>query len=80
MKILFAKKRDEKGASMLEYALLAALIAVVAIAGVTFIGQEASDTFQLVGGHIKFARENAPEAAQCPEGKTWNEVLHRCEE
>ena len=42
----------EKGASMLEYALLAALIAVVAIAAVTFLGAEASKTFSNVGNHM----------------------------
>lgn len=41
--------REEKGASMLEYALLAALIAVVAIAAVTFLGQEVSQTMGDVG-------------------------------
>lgn len=40
---------SEKGASMLEYALLAALIAVVAIAAITFLGQSASTTFSRVG-------------------------------
>jgi pilus assembly protein Flp/PilA len=49
MKKEFLNKSSEKGASMLEYALLAALIAVVAIAAVTFLGQEASETFQQVG-------------------------------
>jgi pilus assembly protein Flp/PilA len=43
---------EEKGASMLEYALLAALIAVVAIAAVTFLGQQASQTFSEVGTHL----------------------------
>ncbi len=43
---------EEKGASMLEYALLAALIAVVAIAAVTFLGQQASTTFSLVGASM----------------------------
>ncbi len=35
----------EKGATMLEYALLAALIAVVCIAAVTLLGQNASKSF-----------------------------------
>ena len=43
---------NEKGASMLEYALLAALIAVVAIAAVTFLGQQACRTFSIVGQHM----------------------------
>lgn len=44
--------QEEKGASMLEYALLAALIAVVAIAAVTFLGQQASNTFSTVGENM----------------------------
>lgn len=46
------QSNDEKGASMLEYALLAALIAVVAIAAVTFLGQQASTTFSNIGSHM----------------------------
>ena len=38
-------KKSEKGATMLEYALLAALIAVVCIAAVTLLGQNASTAF-----------------------------------
>lgn len=45
-------QEEEKGASMLEYALLAALIAVVAIAAVTFLGEQASRTFSTVGQHM----------------------------
>jgi len=37
--------RTERGASMVEYALLLALIAVVCIAAVTLLGQQASDKF-----------------------------------
>lgn len=46
------QQKEEKGASMLEYALMAALIAVVCIAAVTFLGQEASQTFSRVGSSI----------------------------
>ena len=49
--------QDEKGASMLEYALLAALIAVVAIAAVTFLGQQASTTFSTIGAHMQTANQ-----------------------
>ena len=45
-------QESEKGASMLEYALLAALIAVVAIAAITFLGRQASTTFSNVGQHM----------------------------
>ena len=37
--------KKEKGASLVEYALLVALIAVVAIAGVTAIGASVSSQF-----------------------------------
>ena len=36
---------DERGASLVEYALLVALIAVVCIAAVTALGNSASDKF-----------------------------------
>lgn len=37
--------RDEEGATIIEYALLIALIAVVCIAGVTFFGQATSNSY-----------------------------------
>ena len=43
---------DERGASLVEYALLVALIAVVCIVAVTFLGKSASDKFQTVGNSI----------------------------
>ncbi len=46
------EKGDEKGASMLEYALLAALIAVVCIAIITLVGQSVSQTFSGVASAI----------------------------
>lgn len=46
---IFKLRRDEKGSSMLEYALLASLIAVVCIASLGFLGQQANDTFTEVG-------------------------------
>ena len=45
-------KREEKGASMLEYALLAALIAVVCIAAITTLGTNASKAFSQVGSAV----------------------------
>ncbi len=41
--------RDEAGASMVEYALLVALIAVVVIAAALFLGTEINDKFSEVG-------------------------------
>ena len=43
---------EEKGASMLEYALLAALIAVVCILAITFLGRQACLTFSSVGSSM----------------------------
>ena len=40
---------DENGASMVEYALLVALIALVVIAGALFFGTEISDKLSDVG-------------------------------
>ncbi len=40
---------DEEGASMVEYALLIALIAMVVIAGAVFFGTELSEKFSEVG-------------------------------
>ena len=44
---------DERGASLVEYALLVALIAVVCIAAVTFLGKNAETKFSQVGSAIK---------------------------
>jgi pilus assembly protein Flp/PilA len=44
--------RDEQGASLVEYALLVALIAVVCIAAITFVGTSASTKFSGVGSSL----------------------------
>jgi len=44
--------RDERGASLVEYALLVALIAVVCIAAITFLGHSASQRFSNVGSAV----------------------------
>lgn len=41
------EKKNEKGATMVEYAILAALIAIVAIGAVTFLGQNTSKKFSV---------------------------------
>jgi len=38
-------KKNEKGASLVEYALLVALIAIAAIAGINTLGEKVSNTF-----------------------------------
>ena len=42
------KNKEEKGASLVEYALLVALIAVICIAAVRLVGQTASQKFSSV--------------------------------
>jgi pilus assembly protein Flp/PilA len=43
---------SEKGASLVEYALLVALIAVVCIVAVTFLGRSGAKKFSTVGESI----------------------------
>ena len=43
---------DERGASLVEYALLVALIAVVCIIAITFLGKSADSKFSSVGSSI----------------------------
>jgi Flp pilus assembly pilin Flp len=45
--------RNELGASMLEYALIAALIAVVGIPAIGFLGTQASRTFDTVATNME---------------------------
>ncbi|HEV7887689.1 MAG TPA: Flp family type IVb pilin [Acidimicrobiales bacterium] len=54
---MFARRvaRTEEGASMVEYALLLALIAVVCIGAVTILGRSASDKFTDVGNSVSGA-------------------------
>ena len=46
------KRKKERGASMVEYALLVALIAVVAIAAIRFMGQTVSTQFSDIGNSL----------------------------
>jgi pilus assembly protein Flp/PilA len=46
---LQARTKSDRGASLVEYALLVALIAVVCIVAVTLIGNRASTTLSKVG-------------------------------
>lgn len=45
-------RRDDRGASLVEYALLAALIAIVCLTAVFFLGNETSEEFDSVGSSI----------------------------
>ena len=47
-----ARCSSERGASMVEYALLVALIAVVCIAAIQFLGTSASSSFSKTGSAI----------------------------
>jgi len=44
--------RDESGATAIEYGLIAALIAVVIITGVTAVGTNLSTTFSSLAGKL----------------------------
>lgn len=44
--------RDESGVTAIEYALIAALIAVAAIAAFTLVGNNLSTTFSTVAGKL----------------------------
>jgi pilus assembly protein Flp/PilA len=50
-----AHVKDERGASLVEYALLVALIAVVCIAAVSLLGSSASTKFSRIGSAISGA-------------------------
>jgi pilus assembly protein Flp/PilA len=47
--------RDEEGVTAIEYALIAALIAVVIIGAVTFVGEEVNETFSTIGNALNGA-------------------------
>lgn len=51
--------RNEHGASMVEYALLASLIAVAAVSAVTKLGDETRDTFVTVAGAAGFVPDGS---------------------
>jgi pilus assembly protein Flp/PilA len=59
--LLSRLRRDEEGATAIEYGLLAALIAVMLIGGATFLGEQLNSTFEGVGDRL--------EAAQLPGGE-----------
>lgn len=47
--------RDEEGVTAIEYALIAALIAIVIIGAVTFVGTQVEATFDKVGTTLQNA-------------------------
>ena len=44
--------RDEEGATMVEYGLMLALIAIVCIVAVTFVGGNTNETFDNIAGEL----------------------------
>ena len=44
--------KDEDGVTAVEYAVMAALIALVVIVGATFLGEQVNETFEEVGNAI----------------------------
>jgi pilus assembly protein Flp/PilA len=45
--------KEEKGASMVEYALLVVLIAIIALVAISLAGQEVSDTFTTIADALQ---------------------------
>jgi Flp pilus assembly pilin Flp len=50
--VKMATLKNDTGASMVEYALLVVLIAIVAITAVTLAGKEVSGTFSEIGSAL----------------------------
>ena len=44
--------KEDKGASMVEYALLVVLIAIIAIVAISLAGQEVSNAFSTIAGSL----------------------------
>lgn len=57
LKVKESKIQDkkEKGATMIEYALMIALIAIVAVTAITQIGTAANESFRKVGNSLNLA-------------------------
>ena len=46
------REEEEKGATLVEYALLVALIAIIAIAALRFLGNTVSQEFSTIGSSL----------------------------
>ena len=53
MKILRKFMRNQKGATAIEYGLIATLIAIAAITAMTSVGNKLTATFNNVSGNLK---------------------------
>lgn len=51
-KLLSEQGKDEQGATMIEYALLIVLIAIIAIAALRFLGQRVSKQFSGIASSV----------------------------
>jgi len=52
LKSFFAKVKDEKGQALAEYGLILALIAVVCVAALVFLGGNVSGTLTTIGNAL----------------------------
>jgi pilus assembly protein Flp/PilA len=52
-KLLNRFRKDEEGASLVEYGMLVGLIAVICIVAVTTLGTEVSSVFSLIASDMK---------------------------
>lgn len=52
---LVSRFQEDKGASMVEYALLVVLIAIIAIVAIRFAGNQVSSTFGEIGSELSGA-------------------------
>lgn len=52
MRWMMGFRKDQKGQSMSEYGLLVALLAIVAIVGVMFMGPKLQDAFSDIGSWL----------------------------
>ena len=49
----FSVRRHEKGQGLAEYALILALIAIVAIVGLVFLGSQINDQMNTIGSRLQ---------------------------
>ena len=61
--LLKTLRSDDKGATAIEYGLIAALIAVAAIAGMTALGGGLEDIFNDIGGILSEA-DTSPDGSE----------------
>ena len=67
MKFFQSVLRDESGATAIEYGLIAALVAVAAIAAMSFLGGELTSLFGGVGNELADANTKFTKGTDVPE-------------